>query len=51
MVVNDQREGCRIGSGYGYRDVRWSTAVNPVTNLAVDEAAFKFGLQASLKSH
>lgn len=51
MVENDWREEFRIGGGYGCGDVRWGRAVKPVTNLAVEEAAFKFGLEASLKSH
>lgn len=51
MVESDWREGFRIRGGYECGDVRWSTIVKPVTNLAVEEAAFKFGLEASLKSH
>lgn len=51
MVGNDWREGCRIGESYEFGDVRWCTAAKPLTNLAVEEAAFRFGLQASLKSH
>lgn len=51
MVGNDWREGCRIGEDYGCGDMRWCTAVKPLTKLAVEEAAFRFGLQASLISH